>query len=106
MLIKSVSARKIKDSRSDWTIEVSVNLCSASSPSGKSKVKYETPSYKKSLTSDIKLINYLKLPEVNSFSDLKKVEFLVRKKIGANSLFALESAILKALAKSEKKQLW
>ena len=115
MLIKEVRARKIKDSRREDTIEVSVNECKASSPSGKSTGKFETPSYHKSINWNIKSINSLKFDfEINSFADLKKVENLIKKKFklkdakqfGANALFALESAILKALAKSEKKELW
>src|SRR3989338_572216 len=101
MQLKEVSARKIKDSRDEWTIEVSVNGCKASSPSGTSTGKYETPSYFKSLDNNLKLINNfkeLKTLEINSFSDLSKVENLVKKKFklkdakqfGANALFALE----------------
>jgi enolase len=52
--------------------------------------------------------------EINSFSDLKKLESFIRKtariknveKFGGDALFALESATLKALAKEQKKQLW
>lgn len=107
MLIKDLFATKILDSRKEPTIEVSVNGCKASSPSGKSKGKYETPSYKKSLAQDIKTINKLKLDfDINNFSDLIKVERICKNKLGANSLFALESAVLKALAKSQGKQLW
>ena len=115
MKIKSLSARKIKDSRGEYTIEVSVNGLKASSPSGKSKGKYETPSYNKSLNWNITAINKLKIPfEINSFSDLKKLESLIKKQFklksakqfGANALFALQSATLKALAKENKKQLW
>lgn len=117
MLIKEISARKIKDSRSEYTIEVSINGCKSSSPSGKSTGKYETPCYHKSLDWNLKSINNfkeLKEIEINSFEDLKKVESLIKKKFklkkvnsfGANALFALESAILKALAKNSKKELW
>ena len=115
MQIKEVKARKIKDSRGEYTIEVSVNGCKASSPSGKSKGKYETPSYFQDLDWNIKAINKLFIKtEINSFSDLEKVEetiadacdFENAKQFGANALFALESAILKALAKSQKKALW
>ncbi|MBI2632557.1 hypothetical protein HYW75_06125 [Candidatus Pacearchaeota archaeon] len=115
MLIKSFKARKIKDSRGEETIEVSVNGCKASSPSGKSKGKYETPSYYKSLEWNISAINKLEIPfSIKSFEDLSKIEKLIEKKFknkdakkfGANALFALESAILKSIAKSEKKELW
>lgn len=115
MHIKEVHTRKIKDSRGEFTIEVSVNGCHASSPSGKSKGKYETPSYHKSIDWNLHAIKSLKLDfPINSFSDLKKVELQVKKQFkfkdvkqfGANALFALESAILKALAKSQGKELW
>jgi len=115
MLIQYSKARKIKDSRNQPTIEVLVNGQKASSPSGKSTGKYETPSYHNSLDWNIKAINQLRIPfEINSFHDLKHLEDNIKKtfklknakKFGANALFALESAILKALAKSKNKQLW
>lgn len=117
MHIKEVFAKKIKDSRGEYTIEVSVNACKASSPSGKSTGKYETPCYHKSLTWNVTAINNfkeLKNLKINDFNDLKKIELLIKKKFkfndvkkfGANALFALESAILKALAVSQKKELW
>jgi enolase len=115
MLIKEVGAKPIIDSRGGHTIEVSVNGCRASAPSGKSIGKFETMPYHASLQLSIEDINSLKFDfEVNSFDDLKKVENYICKKykfrnarqFGANALFALESAILKALAKSKNKQLW
>lgn len=115
MLIRSLSAKKIKDSRGEYTLEVSANGQKASSPSGKSTGKYETSSYHISLDWNIQSINNLKIPsEINNFQDLKKVELLIKKKFklknpkqfGANALFALESAVLKALAKSQNKELW
>jgi enolase len=115
MLIKSISAKKIKDSRNQDTLEVTINGCKASSPSGKSTGKFETPCYHNSLSWNISKINSLKIPfEINSFEDLHKVEEQIKikfdfkdaKQFGANALFALESAILKALAKENKKELW
>ena len=117
MIIKEVSARKILDSRREPTIEVSVNNCKASSPSGTSAGKYETRSFHKSLSWNIKALNNFKSLiglEINSFADLNLVEDLIEqtfklsdaKKFGANALFALESAILKALSKSQHKELW
>ena len=117
MKIKSIKAKSVKDSRNQPTIQVEINGQKASSPSGKSTGKFETPTYKKSLAQSIKDINSLKELkeiEINSFQDLKKLESLIKKKFklkkpqdfGANALFALESAILKALAKENKKQLW
>jgi|SRR3989344_652035 len=115
MLLKAAKARKIKDSRGEATIEVKINGCKASSPSGKSKGKYETPSYHKSLEWNINFINKKKFNiEINKFDDLAKLEKFIKekahlrnaKKFGANALFALESAVLKALAKSQKKELY
>ena len=115
MQIESIKAGKIKDSRGQPAIEVSVNGCRASSPSGKSTGKYETPSYHQNLEWNIQAIKKLNIQfEINSFNDLEKIEDLLKKsfnlkdvkQFGANALFALESAILKALAKSQKKELW
>lgn len=118
MQIRELSARKILDSRKELTIEVSVNGCKASAPSGKSKGKHETPSYHNSLDWNINAINSLAQSlnslNFNSFQDLSKVESIVKtkfkllnaKQFGANALFALESSILKALAKSQNKELW
>ncbi len=115
MEIKEIRARIIKDSRNEPTIEVIINSQKASSPSGKSTGKYETSSFHKSLDWNIKAINSLKIPfQINNFNDLKLIENNIKRKFklsnakqfGANALFALESAILKALAKSQNKQLW
>ncbi|MFH1289992.1 MAG: hypothetical protein ABIH92_01145 [Nanoarchaeota archaeon] len=115
MLLKEVRAKKIKDSRGDPTIEVFINGIKASSPSGKSKGKHETPPFHKSLDWNLKFLNKINFNlEINSFQDLKKVESLIKKKaklkdvkrFGANALFALESAILKALAKERGLELF
>jgi enolase len=115
MLIKEISAKPILDSRGKKTIQVSINGCNASSPSGKSTGKYETPCWHKNLEWNIKSINNLKINfQINSFEDLSNVEKLIKKnfkfkdvkQFGGNALFALESAILKALAKSKNKELW
>ena len=115
MLIKEVRARQINDSRGKPTIEVRVNGLSASSPSGKSTGSYETPCWHESLAWNIHAINSLFFPfSFNAFSDLEKVEAQIKKtfkfkdvkSFGANALFALESALLKACAASQKKQLW
>jgi len=115
MKIKELKAFIMKDSRNASTISVVVNSEKSSAPSGKSTGKYETPPYHESLEWGTRALNYVKFNfEINSFSDLEKVEQHIMKKFflknpkefGANALFALESAILKALAKSQKKQLW
>jgi enolase len=115
MFLKDLRAKSIPDSRGDPTIEVEINGCKASSPSGKSKGKYETPSFHNSLEWNINFLNKAKFNlDINSFNDLKKVESFIEKKaklkdakqFGANALFALESAILKALAKERKLELF
>ncbi len=114
MEIKGVEAKIILDSRKDETIEIliktSLGVFSASSPSGKSKGKYEVKLYKTNIQGDINIINDLQAEiaelKIDSFQDLEKLEVLIRNKIGANSLFALESAILKALALEQDKALW
>ena len=107
MLLTKVSAKKIKDSRGNFTIEVSLHKEKASAPEGASTSSFATPIYKKSLSEDIKFLNKTKFNlEINKFADLAKLENKVKTKLGANSLFALESVVLKALAKSQKKQVW
>jgi len=107
MHIKEVKAKIILDSRKEKTIEISVNNCKTSAPSGKSKGKYENPSYNTRIETDFLFINDSKLDmEIKKFEDLSKVEKKVSEKMGANTLFALEASILKALAKEEKIELW
>ena len=110
MRIKEISSRVIFDSRNEETIEVLVKtehgIFSASSPSGKSKGKYEKPAFL-GLKEDMIKLQELKIDEeINSFNDLSKIEEKIKGKIGANSLFALETAILKALALEQGKELW
>lgn len=114
VVISSVSAKHILDSRGEKTILVSVKtnigVFSASAPNGKSTGKYEAVPYKNSLEKDIetikKLKDYFSDEALDDFSDLRRIEDIVKGHIGANSLFALESAILKAIAKEKKKEVW
>ncbi len=111
MKIKEVRAKSILDSRRARTIEISVNGFKASAPSGKSKGTHEKRDYHKTLSGDISFINKLakkkiNLTVINRFEDLALIEPLIKNKIGANTLFALESAILKAAASEQKKPLW
>ncbi len=109
MIIKGVDAKSILDSRKQKTIQVTIKTdvgnFSASSPSGKSTGKYEAKIYKKSLEEDIKTIkkfsDYFSEEILEKFDDLKRVEDIVEGHVGANTVFALESAALKAIA-SEK----
>lgn len=114
VVIKSVTAKSIFDSRKEKTILVSIKTnsgnFSASAPNGKSKGKHEAKSYKKSLEEDIKTIkkfkDYFSEEVIEKFDDLRRVEDIVEGHIGANTLFALESAVLKAIAKEQKKEIW
>jgi len=114
VVIKKVSAKHIPDSRGEKTILVFINTnagkFSASSPTGKSTGKHEAKPYKKSLEKEIetlkKFSDYFSDEIIDNFHDLRRVEDIVEGHVGANTLFALESAILKALAKEKKKQIW
>ena len=114
MKIKSVNAKTILDSRKEKTIFVSIKTnageFSASAPNGKSKGKHETKPYKKTLNEDIatlkKFRDYFSKEIIEKFSDLRRIEDILDLHVGANTLFALESAALKALAKEQKKEIW
>lgn len=114
VVIKKVSAKSILDSRKDKTIFVSVKTnagdFSASAPNGKSKGKYEAKPYKKNLEEDIKTLkkfsDYFSEENIEKFEDLRRIEDIVDGHIGANTIFALESAVLKALAKEKEKDVW
>ncbi|MEM3091386.1 MAG: enolase C-terminal domain-like protein [Candidatus Pacearchaeota archaeon] len=114
VVVREVSAKNIFDSRKEKTIFISIKTnvgkFFASSPTGKSVGKYENPSYKKSLENDIdttkKFKDYFSADRIDDFYDLRRVEDIVEGHLGANTLFALESAILKALAKEKKKEIW
>ncbi len=115
VVIKGVSAKKILDSREEGTIFVSLKVnsgkeFSASSPSGKSTGKYETKPYKKNLEGDIITLNkfekYFSDEILETFEDLKRIEDILDGHVGANTLFAFESAVLKAIASEKKKKIW
>ncbi|MBR9702357.1 hypothetical protein GOV13_05550 [Candidatus Pacearchaeota archaeon] len=114
VVIRGVSAKSILDSRREKTIHVSIKTnvgsFSASAPNGKSKGKREKKSYKKDLAGDIKTLkkfsDYFSEEIIEKFSDLRRVEDIVDGHVGANTLFALESAVLKAMAKEQKKEVW
>ncbi|MGY4884866.1 MAG: enolase C-terminal domain-like protein [Nanobdellota archaeon] len=115
VVIKEVSAKSILDSRKEKTILVSIKTNSgktfkASSPSGKSTGKYEVHPYKKSLDEDIIKIKqfkeYFSEEILDGFDDLKRVEDILEGHIGGNTLFAFESAVLKAIADEKKVKIW
>lgn len=116
VVIKDVSAKSILDSRGKKTISISIktNLgkktFEASSPSGKSTGKYEVKMYKKSLEEDIaeikKFKGYFTDEILEELADLSRVEDILDGHVGANTLFAFESAVLKAIASEKKKEVW
>ncbi|MEK6819862.1 MAG: enolase C-terminal domain-like protein [Nanoarchaeota archaeon] len=114
VVIKSVDAKSIFDSRKEKTIEVSIKTnvgdFKASAPNGKSKGKFEAKPWKKNLEEDIKTLkrfsDYFSQENLDFFDDLKRIEDIVDGHVGANTIFALESAILKAMAKEKKKEIW
>lgn len=114
VIVKSVTAKSIFDSRKEKTIFVSVKTnvgkFSASAPNGKSRGKYEAKPYKTSLEGDIETLkkfkDYFSDEMIDEFHDLRRIEDTVDGHVGANTLFALESAILKALAREKRKDVW
>ena len=113
MKINEVNAQAISDSRGEKTILVTIKTdageFSASSPSGKSTGKYEAKSYKKTLDDDIEKIkqmsNYFS-EDIGDFNELKKIEDILEKQVGANTIFAFESAVLKAIAEEDGVEIW
>ena len=114
IIIKSVDAKTILDSRGEKTILISIKTnagdFSASAPNGKSKGKYEAKSYKTSLEKDIetmkKFSDYFSEELLEKFEDLKRAEDILEGHVGANTLFAFESAVLKAIAGEQKIEVW
>lgn len=114
MKILKVSGKAILDSRKEKTILVSIKTdvgnFSASAPNGKSVGKHAVKIYKKNLETDISKLkqfsDYFSEENFICFACLEKVEDIMDKQIGANTLFAFEAAVLKAVAKEKKKQVW
>jgi enolase len=112
MKINKIGAKSVLDSRKQKTIQVIVGTdkgdFKTSAPAGKSTGQYEVKSYAENLAGDIEFIKKIDVKEINieNFEDLNKIEKLVGKNIGGNSLFALEASLLKALAKENGKELY
>ena len=114
VIVKATSAKEIPDSRDEKTILVTIKTdageFSASAPMGKSRGKHEAEPYKKTIKEDIDKLkefsDYFSKEKVEKFDDLQRIEDIIDGHVGANTSFALESAILKALAKEQKKEIW
>ncbi len=114
VVIKSVSARAIRDSRGEKTIFVSIRTnagsFSASAPNGKSRGKNEVKIYKKNLDDDIatlkKFSDYFSEEIIEKFEDLRRIEDILDRHAGGNSILAIEYAVLKSLAKEKGKPVW
>ncbi len=115
MLFKKIEAKQILDSRKEETIEIAIETAKgkfvSSAPAGKSTGRFEARPYAKSLQQDVIFINKIKDKEwhkikLEEFNGLIELEGMVFGKIGANSLFALEACMLKALAAEQKQELW
>ena len=114
VIINGISGKSVLDSRKQKTILVSIKTnvgnFYASAPNGKSTGKYEAKPYKKGLEDDIKKIkqfsDYFSKEIIEKFDDLRRIEDIADRHIGANTLFALEASVLKALAKEQRKEIW
>jgi len=109
MKIKEVGISVINDSRGKPTICIEINKQVTCAPAGKSTGKHEKPGYRGSLDKDLKNVKQiieLSQKDFKKFKDLEVVEALLKNKIGANTLFALEASILKAMAAEQGKELW
>ena len=114
VIIKSVNAKSILDSRKEKTIFVTIKTnvgsFSSSAPDGKSRGKSEAKPYKIDLATDIKALKdfsgYFSSEKIQKFEDLRRVEDILEGHVGANSFVAFECALLKAMAKEKRKQIW
>ena len=111
MRIRTLTAKKILDSRRKSTIQIFVNGASGAAPSGTSKSKYEALDYPVSAGESVKFINsklkkQLIGSKFNDFSDFVEIEKKLPAIFGANPTIALEFAILNAWAKDKHLPLW
>ncbi len=112
MLVRSVYAKKLKNSRGEETIEVIVKtekgVVNASAPFGKSRGIHEANAFVENVEHDVRIINALdvRVLDIKHRLDIIYVEKKLRGKIGANSMLALQLALLKALAKKQGCELW
>jgi enolase len=105
MKIKKIGAKEILNSKKKPTIEITVNRkYKASAPSGTSVGKHEAVSFPKGVRFAVDFINNFdgfKNLKIQEFDDLQIIEEELPKDIGANTVIALEFALLKAMSKNE-----
>ncbi|MCK4550527.1 MAG: hypothetical protein KAT91_01090 [Candidatus Aenigmarchaeota archaeon] len=93
--IKSIHARKILDSRANWTVEVEVNGVSGASPAGASTGTHEVPTVPADIACDF-INNKMKKAflnhEMNQKEIDRKLKFLTGK-IGSNGAIATSFAV-------------
>lgn len=125
MILTDLAVQKILNSRKEDSIHVVVETkygrTEASAPSGKSRGKNEVEPYsEKGIDFSISFLKALGNKLINDktsftkFEDLQKIEDFFRQydktenlsMLGGNALFAVQAAVLKAMALSEKKPLW
>ena len=125
MIIGAVRASKVLNSRGEETIAVSIDSKKgrvlSSAPSGKSRGKHEAePFSEKGIDFSVSFANAIgkklafEKTSFSSFDDLEKFENIIKtydktpnwKVIGGNTVFAIESAILKATALDDDIELW
>jgi enolase len=99
VIIKSVKAKLVKDSRSAYTVEATINGKSAICPSGKSKGKYEAKTTDPK--SAVNVINKLEKKLKNlEFTQEEFDNLLKKSKMGANATTALSMAFCRASSKN------
>lgn len=125
MQLENVVARKILNSRKEATIEVVAEANGArviaSAPSGASKGKHEVKDVSsRGIDFSVTFLNEIGRRFVNdkisfeTFEDLAKIEETVRRYdqtknlefVGGNALYAIENAVLKLMALSQKQEPW
>jgi len=117
MQVTDIRAKKIRNSRGEWTIEVLVRAGKhfgvGKAPSGASKGEHEAPAFPRGVDYSVRLVNskirkLLTGIKFEKFADLKNIESKLKavKNLGGNPIIALEFALLNCLAKEKDKPLW
>jgi len=117
--ITSLAARRILDSRGDWTVEVRLKLkngicASASVPQGKSRGSFEAHfvspeiavrNVEKIIAPKLKAFDVLRQREIDSFL-IKLDGSPLKSRLGANAILGVSIACLKAGAAVKNTPLW